>query len=85
MLEYRNRGLGALFTNPQASIELQRINVDDNFYRLAQTIQIVPERHDYVYHEQIVYTLVRPIPRAVWADKPVSGGFDWHSFWVRHG
>ena len=80
MLEYRNRGLGALFTNPQASIELQRINVDDNFYRLAQTIQIVPERHDYVYHEQIVYTLVRPIPRAVWADKPVSGGFDLAQF-----
>ena len=80
MLEYRNRGLATFFEDSQASLQVERINVDDNFYRLAQTIQIVPKRHNYVYHQQLVYTLVRPIPRALWPGKPVNGGFDLAQF-----
>lgn len=52
------------------------LHVDDNFLRLAQIIQIVPARRDYVYHRQIVFTLVRPVPRVFWPGKPVDPGFD---------
>ncbi|MEO8681605.1 MAG: O-antigen polymerase, partial [Vicinamibacterales bacterium] len=55
---------------------LEYVHVDDNFLRLAQIIQMVPSRHDYVYLRQIVFTLVRPIPRVFWAGKPVDAGFD---------
>jgi oligosaccharide repeat unit polymerase len=52
------------------------LHIDDNFLRLAQIIDIVPRRRDYVYSQQIVFTLVRPIPRVIWPGKPVSPGFD---------
>lgn len=52
------------------------LQVDDNFLRLAQIIDIVPRRHDYVYSKQVVFTLVRPVPRVLWPGKPVNPGFD---------
>jgi hypothetical protein len=52
------------------------LHVDDNFLRLAQIIDIVPKRRDHVYSRQIVFTLVRPVPRVLWPGKPVSTGFD---------
>jgi oligosaccharide repeat unit polymerase len=52
------------------------LHVDDNFLRLAQIIQIVPERRDYVYHRQVTFTLIRPIPRVLWPGKPIGPGFD---------
>lgn len=51
------------------------IHVDDNILRLAQTVQIIPNKLDYVYHKLILYTLVRPIPRIFWANKPEDPGF----------
>ena len=53
-----------------------RIHVDDNLLRLAQAIEIVPTEHPYVYFKQIVYVLVRPIPRLFWSGKPTDPGFD---------
>lgn len=76
MLEYRNRGIAAYFGSGLAITQLERLNVDDNFYRLAQTVDIVPEKHEYVYFQQVFYTIVRPIPRAIWPGKPQSAGFD---------
>lgn len=52
------------------------LHVDDNFLRLAQIIQIVPSRRDYVYHQQVTFTLIRPVPRVLWPGKPISPGFD---------
>lgn len=51
------------------------LHVDDNILRLAQAVQIVPERVDYVYHKLLFYTLVRPIPRVLWKNKPEDPGF----------
>ena len=51
-------------------------HVDDNFLRLAQVIDIVPAKHDYVYFQQILFTLVRPVPRVFWPGKPINPGFD---------
>jgi hypothetical protein len=51
------------------------IHVDDNILRLAQAVQIVPDKLDYVYHRLLFYTMVRPIPRVLWKSKPEDPGF----------
>jgi oligosaccharide repeat unit polymerase len=52
------------------------LHIDDNFLRLAQIIDLVPENRPYVYSQQVVFTLVRPVPRVLWPGKPVTPGFD---------
>ena len=52
------------------------LHVDDNFLRLAQTIQLVPAAYPYVGGQQVIYTVVRPVPRVFWPDKPTDPGFD---------
>ena len=85
MLEYRNIGLGVLVgSGEQAAagieksqmLEEEHLRVDDNFYRLCQIIQLIPKSHGFVYHEYLVYVLVRPVPRVFWPGKPVDPGFD---------
>ena len=86
MLEYRNVGLGALVGQTDATLssriekrhvlEGQHLRVDDNFYRLSQIIQLIPQSYRYVYHKYFVYVLVRPVPRVFWPGKPVDPGFD---------
>src|ERR1041385_2135425 len=60
MLEYRNIGLGVLVGNSevpsgrfekQKVLEEQHLRVDDNFYRLCQIIQLIPDSHPFVYHK----------------------------------
>lgn len=80
MLQYRNVGLTVALSDPtveqQAGAPNEYLHVDDNFYRLCQVIQLIPNPHPYVYHGYLVYALVRPIPRVLWPDKPVDAGFD---------
>lgn len=56
--------------------EYDYLHVDDNFLRLAQVIEIVPAEHDYVYFQQVWFTIIRPVPRVFWPGKPVDPGFD---------
>ena len=74
MLEFRNTGFQAI--NQKEKFQYSYLHVDDNFLRLAQTITLVPNYYPFVYHKQILFTLVRPIPRVFWKDKPVDPGFD---------
>jgi hypothetical protein len=86
MLEYRNVGLGALVGSTELTmnsrvekrqlLEGQHLRVDDNFYRLCQIIQLIPQSHGYVYQQYLVYVIVRPVPRVFWPGKPVDPGFD---------
>ena len=85
MLEYRNVGLGVLVGKGEIPsgrfekrqiLEEQHLRVDDNFYRLCQIIQLIPESHPFVYHKYLVYVVVRPVPRVFWPEKPVDPGFD---------
>ena len=85
MLEYRNVGLSVLVGQSEAPsgrfekrqlLEEQHLRVDDNFYRLCQIIQLIPEQHPFVYHKYLIYVIVRPIPRVFWPGKPVDPGFD---------
>ena len=85
MLEYRSVGLSVLvgqgeipsgrFEKRQV-LEEQHLRVDDNFYRLCQIIQLIPESYGFVYHKYLVYVIVRPVPRVFWPGKPVDAGFD---------
>jgi hypothetical protein len=85
MLEYRNVGLSVLVGNADVPsgrfekrqiLEEQHLRVDDNFYRLCQIIQLIPNSYPFVYHKYLVYVIVRPVPRVFWPGKPVDAGFD---------
>ena len=85
MLEYRNVGLSVLVgkgeivsgrSEKRQLLEEQHLRVDDNFYRLCQIIQLIPESYPFVYHKYLVYVIVRPVPRVFWPEKPVDPGFD---------
>jgi len=85
MLEYRNIGFSALIGKGEVVsgrfekrqlLEEQHLRVDDNFYRLCQIIQLIPESYPFVYHKYLIYVIVRPVPRVFWPDKPVDAGFD---------
>jgi hypothetical protein len=85
MLEYRNVGFGMLVNTGEMTVngpekkqilEEEHLRVDDNFYRLCQIIQLIPNSHGFVYHDYLVYVLVRPVPRILWPEKPVDPGFD---------
>ena len=52
------------------------LHVDDNFLRLAQIIDLVPAKRNHVGVQQIVFTMVRPVPRILWPGKPMDAGFD---------
>jgi hypothetical protein len=76
ILYIRRVGLeAALEGKVSESDKLAYVHVDDNFLRLSQIIKLIPDQFDYVGHKQILYTFVRPIPRALWPDKPTDPGF----------
>ena len=73
ILNVRSEGIDAFV---QRGSEYDYLHVDDNFLRLAQVIEIVPEQRPFVGAGHVVYALVRPIPRVFWPNKPVDSGFD---------
>jgi hypothetical protein len=75
MLQYRSVGYTAFFRNDNASIDFSEIRVDGNFYRLSQTIALVPQTYPYVGFAPVTYALIRPIPRVLWRDKPIDPGY----------
>lgn len=74
MLNIRTGGYEAFAFRGES--EYDYLHVDDNFLRLAQVIEIVPAEQPHVGFQQIWFTLVRPVPRVFWPNKPVSPGFD---------
>ena len=85
MLEYRNVGLSVLVGQGETPtgrsekvqiLEEQHLRVDDNFYRLCQIIELIPQSYPFVYHKYLFYVIVRPVPRVFWPEKPVDPGFD---------
>lgn len=77
MLEFRGVGVGKSFFGPNSKeFQYGHIHVDDNFLRLGQVIDLVPNQYPFVYEKQIIYILARPIPRVLWPSKPVNAGFD---------
>lgn len=79
MFIIRGEGMAVLFTPERAKVTEQlsesKVDVDDNFYRLCQVMDLMPSRIDYTYGGQLFYVAVRPIPRVFWPSKPVGPGF----------
>lgn len=76
LLEYRNVGFATFLDGNQKEIQYKHLHVDDNFLRLAQIIDLIPKYHPFVYEKQIIFTLIRPIPRVFWPTKPLDPGFN---------
>lgn len=74
MLNIRNIGYAEYMF--RGSSDYDYLHVDDNYLRLAQVIQIVPAEHPYVNFQQLWFTIVRPVPRVFWPNKPIDPGFD---------
>jgi hypothetical protein len=74
MLELRNIGVAAI--DDYESEERSGFSVDDNFNRMAQTISLVPSEFPHVGVKYVVWVAARPIPRVLWAGKPMGHGFD---------
>ena len=72
MLIYRNIGFGDAAS---AVSEYDHVFVDDNFLRVAQMIEFVPDVSPFVGFQYVIYALVRPVPRVFWPGKPVDAGF----------
>jgi hypothetical protein len=82
MLGHRSSGFVEMPVQPAA---FDKIMVDDNFLRLAQIIEAVPAEHPYTGFEWLIYVLIRPIPRALWAGKPERAGFSLSEFHGHEG
>lgn len=76
ILEYRDTGFIRFLYEDELRMKREYVHVDDNILRLAQTIDLIPAQFPYVGEKRIIYTLVRPVPRALWEDKPTDPGFD---------
>ncbi|TWU16992.1 O-antigen polymerase [Allorhodopirellula heiligendammensis] len=78
ILTYRNVGIAKAFGGDfnERMTERNYLHVDDNFLRLTQLTQIVPEKHPYVTWQWPLWIAVRPIPRIFWPGKPVDPGFN---------
>jgi hypothetical protein len=76
MLQFRTVGYSSVFAESGPKLELSRLHVDDNFLRLSQIVQFFPEIQPYLGTQPLVFALMRPIPRAIWQDKPTDPGYD---------
>jgi len=77
ILYVRQVGLEAAFEGTISESEKRTyLHVDDNFLRLSQIINLIPEQFDYVGYEPFLYVLARPIPRVFWPGKPSDPGYD---------
>jgi len=76
MLKSRETGYSLEAATELIERGIDKVQVDDNFYRLGQSIKIFPEKHNFVYEKQVVYVAVRPIPRAIWSGKPTGPGYN---------
>jgi oligosaccharide repeat unit polymerase len=76
MVLMRNQGFSKLLAGEEFRSDFGHLVVDDNFFRLTQVLDVMPESYPHTYGGQIYYVMVRPIPRVFWPEKPINSGFD---------
>lgn len=74
-LAFRNKGYEGMIENYDIE-QLNEVRVDDNFFRIAQLIDWIPELYPYAGSQWLIYSLGRPIPRFLWEGKPIDPGYD---------
>jgi hypothetical protein len=76
MLEYRGVGFSADYHAVNANYQVDAVvHVDDNFVRLSQIAQFIPDVQPYLDLQPLAYVLTLPIPRVLWPGKPTGPGY----------
>jgi hypothetical protein len=72
MLKFRSVGLKDWVkgNRPQSEVTDKFIHVDFNLFVISQLVATFPKIHEYLGWEIPYLALIRPIPRALWPDKP---------------
>ncbi len=80
MLEARTYGLKEYFTPSRQSQNTgakdSEFYVDYNLWAIATAVEVFPKKEPFMGFELVYNTLIRPIPRALWAGKPESVSVD---------
>lgn len=74
MLEFRNMGLRNYITNQVYASDTTRdtLAVDYNLASIGWVADAMPQNHDFLGLEILTWSLVKPVPRALWPGKPVG-------------
>lgn len=77
MLSWRDHGVGrSLLEGREITADREGlIAVDKNIYHGSRAMAIVPEQHPHTGFRGLAATLLQPIPRSIWPDKPFMRGF----------
>jgi hypothetical protein len=72
MLQFRQVGLKLWLEGArvQSEVHEKALHVDMNLFVISQIVATFPERHGYLGLEVPFLAIIRPIPRAIWPDKP---------------
>ncbi|HET6409327.1 MAG TPA: O-antigen polymerase [Chthoniobacteraceae bacterium] len=72
MLNFRQIGLKAWTqgVRVQSEIHEKLLHVDMNLYVIGELVRVFPRQHPYLGLEVPYLALIRPIPRAIWPNKP---------------
>ncbi len=74
-LTFRNSGYEGMFEKYEIE-NLNEVRVDDNFYRIAQLNDWIPQLYPHAGSQWLIYSIGRPIPRYFWPGKPLDPGYD---------
>jgi len=78
MLQFRDVGLKEYMSEryivpaSQTSPDAKTLYVDYNLFSICKLAEFFPSTHDYLGFEIPYQALIRPIPRAIWKDKPIG-------------
>ena len=74
MLKFRYIGLKNWLQGDSGQLAMREesVSVDGNFYAICRILEVFPKKHDYLYWEIPYLALIRPVPRALWAGKPMG-------------
>jgi hypothetical protein len=74
MLNFRQIGLRAWFqgVRVQSDIHEKLLHVDMNLFVIGELVRTFPREHEFLGFEVPYLALIRPIPRALWPNKPTG-------------
>jgi len=72
MLEFRTMGLRNYVQNQVYATDSVRdtLAVDYNLYALGLIADTFPEKHNFIGSEILTWSIIKPMPRALWPEKP---------------
>jgi hypothetical protein len=70
MLAFRGVGLQNYIMNKAYAQSSQTLSIDYNLASLGKVANALPRKHDFLGPEVLVWALIKPIPRALWPEKP---------------